>query len=234
MKHLSALLCSGLLTIPAYAQNGFYLSPSVGAGMSSSSPSSYGTTSDGYSVLMDKTPIPAYNMQIGIGYQYKNWRFQSGLQYFRSGFKIGGLSFNTHFNPFDPAVLTNGSYNISISQIGIPLQVGYVIPLSKKLCLVPYAGLLGALTFAGNSRHDEHKQITNRSLSGAELNGYGRFTVWGLAGLQLEYKLNNKVSVFGGPSLQYRLRTTGGNTDGNFYNLNFNLGMKFNLGKGGK
>jgi hypothetical protein len=69
---------------------------------------------------------------------------------------------------------------------------------------------------------------------GAELNGYGRFTVWGLTGLQLEYKLNNKVSVFGGPSLQYRLFTTGDNTDGDFYNLNFNLGMKFNLGKGGK
>lgn len=232
MKYLSALLFTGIFSSPAFAQDGFYLSPSAGAGISNSGTSVYSTTANGYNVIMDKTPVPSYNMQIGVGYQYKKWRFQSGIQYFRSGFKIGALRFNEHFYSFEPAVLTgSGSYNISISQIGIPLQVGYAIPLSNKLSLVPYVGLLSSFTFAGSSRHDEYKETSKRSLSGAELNGYGRFTVWGLTGVQLEYKMNNKVSIFGGPSLQYRLGTTGNNTEGSFYNLNFNLGMKIELGK---
>jgi hypothetical protein len=132
LKHLSTPLFSGLFSIPAYAQNGFYLSPSVRAGMSSSSPSAYGTAPDGSSILMDKTPIPAYNMQIGVGYQYKSWRFQSGIQYFSSGFKVDGFHIQEHFTPVDPLVSKDsGSYNVSISQIGIPLQVGYALPLSN-------------------------------------------------------------------------------------------------------
>jgi hypothetical protein len=113
--------------------------------------------------------------------------------------------------------------------------VGYAIPFSNKLSLVPYVGVLSSFTFSGNSKFNEPGKLTSSSeLSGAALNDYGRFTFWGLAGAQLEYKLNDKVFIFGGPSVQYKLGSTGNNYQQNFYNLNFNIGMKMNLKKKGK
>ncbi len=88
MKYLSALLFTGLLGSPAFAQNGFYFSPSVGAGISSTSSSIYSVGTNGELSTDSRASVFSTNVQLGIGYHYKNWRFQSGIQYFKSGYKI--------------------------------------------------------------------------------------------------------------------------------------------------
>lgn len=235
MKHLPALLITGMFSLSAYAQNGFYLAPSAGAGIGNATESLYAVGVDGYAASNHKSPVFTNNLQFGVGYQYKNWRFQTGIHYFKSGYKIDNLVFGTDFDPNPNNISGSGSYEIRINQVGIPLQVGYAIPLSRKLSLVPYVGVLSSFTFSGNSKLNEPGKLpSNNELPGAALNDYGRFTFWALAGAQLEYKLSDKVSIFGGPSVQYKLGSTSNNNQQNFYNLNFNLGLKYNFEKKGK
>jgi hypothetical protein len=141
------------------------------------------------------------------------------------------LTLSPWANPDRTPLIYSNTYKVTINQIGIPLQVGYVIPLSKRLTLEPYAGFLAAYTFSGNSRLRSSTQDVESSLSGAALNDYGRFTGWVYAGLRLEYKVNNKISLFGGPSIHYRLVGTGTGYEKNFFNINCNLGVNIKLGK---
>jgi hypothetical protein len=234
MKYIPALLITSMFSLSAYAQNGFYIAPSIGAGISNATKSPYAVGVYGYAASNHKSAVFSNNLQFGIGYRYKNWLFQTGIQYFKSGYKIDNLVFGTDFDPNNDNISGSGSYTIKINQIGIPLQVGYAIPLSNKLSLVPYVGVLSSFTFSGSSKLNEPGKLPkNSELSGAALNDYGRFTFWGLAGAQLEYKLSDKVSLFGGPSIQYKLGSTSNNNQQNFYNLNFNLGLKMNLKKKG-
>ncbi|PSK89229.1 outer membrane beta-barrel protein [Taibaiella chishuiensis] len=233
MKHLSALLLTGLALSPAYAQNGFYTSGSVGAGLSNFGNPVY-IASTAYEMTPDRSPVLSGNFQLGLGYQYKHWRFQTGLQYIRSGFRVHGVNFgsDSYFGP--STIRGEGSYKLTFNQLAIPLQAGYAIPLSKRLTLVPYAGLLLAYTVSGNAEHQVGKEVQSTGISDAGLKDYGRFSLWGTAGMQLEYKLNNRLSLYGGPAVNYRLRTTGYGNEPGTYNLNFNLGLKIELGKGGK
>jgi hypothetical protein len=180
--------------------------------------------------LKQKSPLFSYNIQASIGYRYKNWRFQSGIQYLKSGYEIKDLIFTQSPTPYTHAIVTSlGSYKVGFGQLGIPIQVGYAIPLNKKLSFIPYAGLFAAFTFSGSSRYEYKGEKSKNSLSGAALAGYGWFTGWGKFGLQLEYKVNNKVSIFGGPSVQYELVTTGESMENSFSNFHFNLGLSISL-----
>ncbi len=230
MKHLSAAVLSSLLALSAQAQNGFYLAPSIGASISNSDRSAYNIGIEGYTTASTKSPIVSKNLQLGIGYQYKHWRFQSGIQYFSSGYKVDKLMRDPGFNPnVPPDAMNLGAYRISLNQVSIPLQVGYVIPIGQKLSLVPYLGVNAGYTFSGTASLDNGITKERWSMPGAALNDYGRFTMWLTAGVQAEYKLTDKISVTGGPSVQYMMTGTGNNYEKNFYNVNFNLGLKVGL-----
>lgn len=233
MKFAFVLFTACLLTAATtFAQNGFYLAPSIGAGLSNGSRF---VPSDNYGLTMGsaKGPVFSQTAQLGIGYGHKHWRFQTGLQYFQGGYKTDDPIFRPGT---DVSTTLPGTkeYRFVIHQVGIPLQVGYAIALSPRLTLVPYAGITPAFAFAGNARTSKGPGATRGGLEGATINDYGRFTLWGQVGAQLEYKLNNKISLTGGPSLQYRIIGTGNSDARNCYNLNFNLGAKINLGKARK
>jgi len=228
MKHALAFLTTIVLSMAASAQNGFYLSPSIGAGISNANRSvpfdQYGPT-----LGSAKGPVFSTTAQIGIGYSYKRWRFQSGIQYFQGGYKTDDPIFRpASDNLAIPLPLTD-EYRFVVHQVGIPLQVGYAIALSKRLTLVPYAGITPAFAFAGSSRFSNSSETTRGGLEGYAVNDYGRYTLWAQAGMQLEYKLNNRISLTGGPSLQYRIAGTGNQDAKHYYNLNFNLGAKISL-----
>lgn len=231
MKYISALLSSFVLTSMTYAQSGFYLAPSVGAGLSNAS--RYVASDPVFNIPGSSAKGPAFSKtaQIGIGYSYKHWRFQTGIQYFQGGYKTDDLIFKPQTDPTVPATAVGKEYSFIVNQVGIPLQVGYAIALSPSLTLVPYAGVLTAFSFSGSSRFSNSTDAMKGGLDGGAVNDYGRFTLWGQAGVNLEYKLNSKVSLIGGPSFQYRIAGTGNRDAKNFYNVNFNLGAKINLGK---
>lgn len=230
MKYLIPLCLAGLLSSSVHAQNGFYLAPSAGAGISNTQ--HHYTTYDntGAATSTHTSSIFSYNFRAGIGYRYKNWRFESGLQYISNGYLMNDLVFGSGFDPTG-TVQTYGSYKTRLNHIGIPLQVSYNILLSRKLSLVPGAGFITTYTLGGTYETNEGGgMVRTGDWTKKALDDYGRISVWGQASLQLEYKINQKISLFGGPSLQYQFfKSSGGGIGKNPYNLHFNLGVKISL-----
>jgi len=231
MKKLSAFLIAGMFAASAPAQNGFYLAPSVGAGIGSQTGSFSVLDANGDYTSKHKSSVLSYSAQIGIGYRYKNWRFQSGIQYISHGYQMKGLLFSTGFDPANPSVVTPGVYKVRFNQIGIPLQAGYAIPLGPRLTLVPGIGVMGAYLLSAQSALQHNGSSSPTDWDSGWLKKYGRFTLWGQVNAQLEYKLSNKISLFGGPSVQYEFAHLDNSARNNqhAFNLHFNAGVRINL-----
>lgn len=215
MKYVSALLLAGALSLSAHAQNGLYVAPSFGAGISGSTHK----FSD-FEGKSRKQSLFSYNAQLAIGYKHDRWSLQTGISYFKSGYKLNNLTFGSDFNPDGPTASRN--YTMELNQLGIPLQLGYSIPLGKRLSITPTAGLLASYALSG---HSEIEDMGRTNLSDIGWSGKGRFGLWGTLGVQLEYKLSDRFSLIGGPSLQYKL--AGG--EKNLYNVQFHVGLKIKL-----
>ncbi|WP_118974153.1 autotransporter outer membrane beta-barrel domain-containing protein [Taibaiella koreensis] len=233
MNKLIYLLAAISLPAATYAQNGFYLSASGGAGISNATRSEIpGPT------LGDKHAVFQYGARITVGYQMKRWRLQTGVQYLTSGFKRD-LIFGNDFNPANlPGVVNpSGDQSVTFHHIGIPVQVAYTLPLGNKLSLVPTLGVLATYNTGATVQTWEGNNKSTYNLTGDAFGTqYNRISVWGTAALHLEYKLSDKVSLFGGPSASYMF----GNmvkqgsipyasvTQRN-YNIGFELGIKIAL-----
>ncbi len=216
MKKVFSLWVVCLLCQAASAQNGFYIAPSFSAGT-------------GYVHGQDQSSrqlgLFSYQASAGIGYQYKNWRLQSGLQYFSSGtrYTLGG-DFALR-NPEGPVFLQQ-----QYTHIGIPLLLGYTFFPQKSFHLVPFLGLTTSYNI--NVREDSRGLL--RTMEYRPFTAmYHRISLWGNAQVFGEYQVNNKIHVFGGPTLQYMLSgfnkapeygTTSANQRN--YNIRFELGAR--------
>lgn len=229
MKYLIPLCAAGLFSSSVHAQNGFYLAPLAGAGISNTQHRYTTYDNAGIATSTHTSSIFSYNFRAGIGYRYKNWRFESGLQYMSNGYLMKDLVFGSGYDPATGTIQSYGSYRVRLNHIGIPLQVGYSIPLSRKLSLIPSVGFITTYTFNGTYETNEGSSVRTGDWTKKSLDDYGRISVWGQASLQLEYKVNQKISLFGGPSLQHQFFKDGGGLWKNPYNLHFNLGVKIGL-----
>lgn len=216
MKKALSFLTACLLFQAASAQNGFYLAPSFSAGLGQISSANESSPQSG---------ILSYEVSAGIGYQYKNWRFQSGLQYFKSGsrYKLSGVSDLN--DPEGPAFLQQ-----SYTHIGIPLLLGYTFFPQKNFHLVP---ILGLTTSYNINLREKGRGIARTADYEPFGEGYHRISFWGNMQLLAEYQVNNKITVFGGPALQYMLSNFNKMTGDRIasgsqrnYNINFELGVR--------
>jgi hypothetical protein len=198
MKKTLFLAGAIILAVPAIAQNGFYLSPSVGAGMSNARP--YNPWTD-----ISLSSSFSYNASMGVGYHYKNWRIQSGIQYLTSGYQLNNVSVTEFFDPLNPYRGTD-KYRISYRHLGVPLQIGYTILPTKKLSLVPYLGAFISYNIGARSVSTEADIKTKTSWSKDEFDlFYKSISVWGTAALYLQYKATNRISILCGPSAKYMI-----------------------------
>lgn len=231
MKKLLYLVTALCLPLFAPAQNGFYLSASGGAGISNASkPEPVGI------ILKDKNAFMHYSVKLTAGYQMNRWRFQTGIQYFSSGFK---RDFIFGFNPAYPSGVLDlsGSQSVTFHHIGIPVQAGYVLPISSKLKLVPTLGLLTTYNISATIRTRENNVKHTGSLAGDDFAAqYNRISFWGTVAAHLEYKLNDKVSLFGGPSANYMIGSlakssvnSGFTYSKENYTIGFDLGLSLRL-----
>lgn len=230
MKYLTSFVLAGIFSISASAQNGFYGAASAGAGMGNMK--SDITYHDQQGTTVSQSVVSSYNARLTLGYQYKNWRVQMGLQYLKTGYQLNNLLFGTDFDPgLTTLSFSTGKYKMTYDHFGIPVQIGYVIAPTKKLSLTPYLGVLTTYnTGATSVIHETGKETVNNWSKEAFDKRYNRLSVWGTAALYLEYKLSNKVSLFGGPSLQYMLsnfnKVSGSQRN---YNISLDLGVKIKL-----
>lgn len=203
MKHITSLLVLGLFSLSSFAQKGFYLAPSIGAGISN------GGMRMTYSAVDMQTLRDQYNFKnvfsykvgMSIGYQCHHWRFQTGLQYLTRGFKLDDQPF-LPLN-IDPSNNILSDLSINYKHIVIPLQIGYQLNLSRKLSLVPYLGLMVGYNTGGIiSLNTEGKIARERMTKEIFDNVNHRLSLWTTVVFHVAYKVNNKISLFGGPSYQ--------------------------------
>lgn len=236
MKYILSILAAGLLSTTADAQNGFYLTGGAGAGTTNVKQNYSYTDITGSTIT--RSSRYSYNASLGIGYRYKNWRFQTGVQYLKTGYELNNLVFSSDFDPTRIIAVPSGDYRITYDHIGVPVQVGYTIAPSKKLSLVPYLGLLPTYNLGARSVISASgTETVNKWTSAAFGSRYNRISLWGTAALQLEYKVSNKVSITGGPSLQYMISNFEKNThpvpenqyQQRNYAISLNLGVTIRL-----
>lgn len=203
MKKVLLLASTGLLSVVAFAQNGFYFSPSIGAGISKVNPDIQ--TAQGIS----QSGLMSYQGTLGIGYQLKRWRIQSGIQYLTSGYQLNNILSGSGFDPLNPNQSGHDKYRMSYTHIGIPIQIGYTIAPHKKWSLVPYLGIIMGYNTRAAAGTITSSMVTS-PLTKAEFdNRYNRLSIWGTAALHAEYKVIDRVSLFGGPSFKYMLSNFG-------------------------
>lgn len=234
MRYLITLLAAGLLSASAHAQNGFYASASVGAGMAGANRRHYNPNNA--PGVLDQSGITGFNAKGSLGYRYKNWRLETGIQYLRTGYQLNNLSFSSDFDPNKTLITGTGKYRVTYGHIGIPLSIGYAFPLSKKLSLVPSLGILASYNTGASTWTKEGGTERKGTLSGDIFkNEYNSLSLWGTAALHLGYKINDRISLFGGPSAQYMISSFYKEPSNNMnftaaqrnYNINIDLGVKF-------
>jgi hypothetical protein len=149
MKKLCLLLATALCWGASHAQNGFYLAPHIGAGISQVKPSV--AESPFIKGNASRSWILCFNAEVGIGYRYKNLRIQSGIQYLTSGFQLDNIHIHQDPDPGSFYFLGGDDYwKFTYNHLAVPLNVGYAIS-RKRLSVVPYLGILVSYNLGAKS-----------------------------------------------------------------------------------
>jgi hypothetical protein len=221
------LACFFFSTI-SKAQNGWYL---MAAGSMGSSGIKQGSMWPEEYI----SNITGFNAQARVGYHHKKWRIETGLQYNVTGYKQG-LIFGSSF----PDTLPTGSLKTTFRELSVPLQVGYEIPVSGKLSIVPYLGITTGLCLGSyyTTKLPDTTVISGKSDSKSFDYVYHKVNVWGSATIHAEYKLSSRWGIIAGPSFQYMLNNMmkrsaslipESNSVQHNYLLAFDLGLKMNI-----
>ncbi len=200
MKKKIFLLGLGMCALQAFAQQGFYVAPSVGVGMSNASHDFYKMVSGGGQIK--PSAVLNYNAQLSVGYGFGRWRVESGIQYATTGFIYKGLIMDT-----PPGDIISGTEETRYYHLSVPLRVGYTLPLGSRRSLSPMAGALVSFNTGARTIVDFpvfRESDTKWTSDNFKTQKQGT-SVWGNVSLQAGFRLNGRVTVFAGPGLQYML-----------------------------
>lgn len=233
MKKLLLLLAVGILSVHAFAQNGFYLTPYIGAGI--------GNAQMNYSAPVNVrilTPKEIFTYSAGLlaGYKRGHCRFEIGVQYGTSGYRYTDQYFAAPL----PDSIYIGSDKMVYKHLAVPIRFGYEFNIAKHLKFLPYLGItttynLGAteiVSIAG-------KETVKTKLTKDEFDyNYRRISFWGNASARLEYDCSRRYSVFIGPSVEYMINNFSKLNDlmlaahyptQRNYNVHIDIGTRINL-----
>jgi hypothetical protein len=231
MKNLFITLFCCWSTV-AFAQNGFFLQPEIGAGMTNANwkPTSSVASYPGQS------PIFSWQGQLDLGYKAGKWRFITGLGYLRTGvnLKQGDLSYFYNYvfvqeiNPLYTA-FSHGITDYNPHYI-VPVKIGYEVRrFSNRLSLTP---LIGAeltrnlpRTFLIGEKTKQH-ETPEDFINAGNKNG-----ITALLQLNFEYKVNSHYDLTFGPSVHYMYTSELNFKDEHDYAFLMNLGLKWNFKK---
>ena len=209
----------------AFAQNGFFLQPEIGAGYTNAHanipearyPQEYYTTKSYFT----------YNFQLGAGYHFNNWTISSGAGFLRSGY-VG------HYVSSIGVIQTDIKTTKYGYQVIVPITIAYQFNINKRFFITP--GIGGAVSYNCSEKEiikskywdvAEHKSITGHSFDSM----YHRISMWGIVQARVGYKINNRLNIIAGPEVQYMLTSI--LKDKNGYQRNyvytFNAGIMWNL-----
>ena len=222
--------------ITAFAQTGIYLTPSAGIGLTN--------------VLARPAQSDAnslhYNAQLAAGYQLHNWRIETGIRYFTSGYATRNtLVFEQDIDPVTGAIMSAhyGSIRTTYTHIAIPLSIGYNFRLAQRWALVPMAGVAVSRNVNCNIRTKYGVHNSSRDISTQQFDFYyNRTSVWAHLRANVEYTPAQRLSILAGlqaesmfSSLLKPVATTAPTQPTQYnYALSFNCGVKWLLTGNGK
>ena len=234
MKILSTLMLC-ICSTGLFAQNGFFLQPEIGTGAGNSrlisrwpSPGNHGIAE--YTIF-------SYQATLELGYRTRKWEFVTGLGYFRTGYDgpfTGGTICETNVPGQGligstreyPPLGSSVTYN---PHIILPIKAGYQLLLNKRLALTPYLGA----EFAYNMPR-VYKSFGQQSMQDFK-SSCQQYGVFGLAQLNFEYKITNRIEFTTGLSFHYELTSLVREHDNmpgqkEFdYSMLANLGLRYNF-----
>jgi cellobiose-specific phosphotransferase system component IIB len=200
MKKLLFLLAAGIMSVHSFAQNGFYLTPYVGAGIGNAQ---MNYPNPKYVRLPTKKEIFTYRAGLQAGYKKGHLRFEAGVQYGTSGYRYTDQYF---LAPLPDSIYIGGE-KIVYNHLSVPIRFGYEFNIAKHLKFLPYLGIapsynLGATEIISITG----KETVKTKLTKEEFDdSYRRISFWANASARLEYDCSNRYSVFVGPSVEYML-----------------------------
>lgn len=199
MKNILSILLI-VFSTSVFAQKGFYIKPVIGAGITDVD---YWREYRNINKLDDVNGL-TYKVMVMGGYQFKKLRLEFGLGYLsvRNGYDHAPFSYIDNFGI--PASTVYADVRYTSSYLAIPVQVAYAFNINDKFDLQPQLGLslnYNLNTKASGSEYD---------LAGKKLKEYPTMNfkyktteLAGNAGIMLNYKLTNKLTLFAGPALTY-------------------------------
>ena len=201
------------------AQNGLFIQPTVGLGLTALS------TYQGehfYTGITDDKAKFTFNPQLLLGYQYHHFVFSTGIGYMKEGY-AGTL----YQDPFYDNRRIEYFYT---NYFTVPFVLGYKIDLSSRLSVTP------ALAYELGLRQQTETTITYDTAS--LLSSYrAPYTITekkhasgteGFASVKIDgiYKINPQLNIVAGLQARYRLAT--GNTDFfRSYTYTLNMGVQY-------
>ncbi len=227
MKYtLLVTLC--FISITTKAQTGFFLQPVAGIGAANVRHVDYTgqTHRDDYDINFDAGAL--------AGYQRGKWIFTTGLLYLRTGSK-------TPFTLTDPYGNPTGKswFQYRYSHLVLPLEVGRIFIIGKKLTLTPSAGLGLTYNTSGVIKADIGNKVIDIPVAG--LNSYKNGTgCYALAQAELAWPITSKLAITCAPAYNYMLtrmifqQSSPDAVWDHDYSLLLNIGIKWHFAKSGK
>lgn len=214
-----------------FAQNGFFVQPSVGMGVTNSTVSYFSNYFfNGYNTVVTRNaPKPIYKAALLVGHEYGHFIFKTGVSIFRSGinYELSDWNFAGTTDPYSSPEQAYSYYYY----VSVPVSVGYRINIDKRLSLVPslsYALGFVRSEYTVSTFHAEYYGLHSGPASGTN----------SFAALQLEvaYRLNSKFYLTAAPEAQYMVPTRFAKNTSYLanYTYSLNLGLRYYLGRGGK
>jgi hypothetical protein len=195
IKRMKLVLTITLLLSVIYskAQNGFFVRPSYGAGISNIEFKSKTRT------INNKQSIFSNSISIAFGFEHNNLRINSGLGYLKTGYKI--RDYTTIYIHLQP-VLSDADF--TYAHIIIPIQVGYIQNITNKLSVVPGAGFVFCANLGENIIYRNFEKTLKSSVNNIDFKSiYHSFNYMANGSIYLEYKLKSNFNVYAGPSIHY-------------------------------
>jgi hypothetical protein len=196
MKYILTILT----LLPFYysmAQGGFFIMPSAGYGFSNIAEKTI------YIQPGQKTNTGSYIAEFKLGYSIGNIRFSTGLNYFRTGYCR--KKYTLIYVPTSSTPVETDAYSF-FSHLGIPLQIGSVIPVYKKLSLYPTIGTDITYNLGEKIAYRNSSGKTSFSINSKEFySTYNKISLFATATVNMEYAATDQLHVIFSPSARYML-----------------------------
>ncbi len=243
MKKFISFSALILLTVPAVAQDGYYIKAGGGTGVSSSTFSVF--SGDAYN---SSNNIRSNQAQVSIGYNKGNLQLETGIGYLRTGVTFVNAIGEPLCGGMVPPVQTPTSkdsgavhgttnvigvrYTISNTHIVVPVMIGYVMKMGKKVDVVPGIGVETLLNFKGKLSAD---QPASQDVENSINYHYNPVAAMLALKIDVQYHISKQWGVWVSPSAHNMLSSLTTAVPGDamsrqyYHALLFSAGVRYNL-----